>query len=127
MSKKNVFAFAFVGLLGFAVACASQGEGDRCNSDDDCSGTLTCVTKATFTDTSTRVCCPLGSDSTNALCKGGDTNITNPDASGVVDGLDADVATDAGNDSEASSSSSSSSSSGEVDASSDAASDADGS
>jgi hypothetical protein len=129
VSKKNAFALAFSCLLGFAVACSNQGEGERCNSDDDCATNLTCVTRTIFTDTSTRVCCPAGASSSD-FCQSGDPGLTNPDAAGPIDvpdtGTEDSGTEDSGSEPDTGSSSggSSSSSGGDSDASSDASTDA---
>lgn len=86
MTKKNAFVLAFSCLLGLAVACSNQGEGERCSSDDDCSANLSCVTSTALSSTTgtNKVCCPPGNTTASAeLCRTGGTPNT-PDATAEV-------------------------------------------
>ena len=87
MTKKNAFVLAFSCLLGLAAACSNQGEGDRCNSDDDCSTNLSCVTSTVLASNAgnNKVCCPAGNSATSAsdLCRTGGT--LTPDSGLVPD------------------------------------------
>jgi hypothetical protein len=65
---------ARLGLLAlsaiFAIACASQSEGERCdrsNGDNDCESGLACVAGATLDGAA--VCCPSGRPATTNLCR----------------------------------------------------------
>lgn len=104
--------------VALAAACASQGEGERCNSDEDCGldsagNQLACTTSTALAGGSARVCCPVGNASSSAeFCSGASSDLVNPDASGVSTGDDdASAETDAGDDAGGSSSGGSSSSS----------------
>lgn len=109
--------FGTVGAL-LAPGCNNQGEGDRCdknnNLDDDCNSPLVCTVTQGGT---TRCCPPPGTSASAAACKAGQTvnDSSTPEDTGSTDtgtgdgdasdsGSDApsDAPTDAANDADSS-------------------------
>lgn len=69
---------ATAGLLAMLIAsCTGQGEGQRCqsdNNDDDCQSGLTCGPPRSGSGSNFQVCCPpLGQPVTEDLCRQGST------------------------------------------------------
>ena len=98
-----VVAFCVFGALGgaFAPGCSSQGEGERCdknNDNSDCESGLECVSVVTGTGTTGTQfrCCPNPrTSSSSAACRGETplNDATTPNDTGAPDG--ADTGTDA--------------------------------
>lgn len=100
MTKTHALVLAFASLVGLAVACSSQGEGERCNSDEDCSPNLSCVRRTTLSGDGLVCCPPTGASS--ALCNAGTGgDIVNPDAQGGVTEPDAGGEPDASEETDA--------------------------
>lgn len=53
---KKVIVFSAL-AFAVAIACSNYGEGDRCDTNEDCQSGLQCVQLASFS-ANTRVCCP---------------------------------------------------------------------
>lgn len=62
-----------------AVACAKQGEGERCDllsGNDDCDEGLICISLDERNQGVGAVCCPREGDSKSAICKGNSVDLT---------------------------------------------------
>lgn len=75
--RANTWILASVVAVS-AVACAKQGEGERCDllsAGEDCEDGLVCTSLEDRNQGVGAVCCPTGRDSNNPICKGNSVDL----------------------------------------------------
>jgi hypothetical protein len=83
--KRPFAALVASAALALVFACSTQGEGERCDSTEDCNSGLECTSRTSLSTAGVRVCCPAGSSaSTSDICRAGGTDLSDPDASTPV-------------------------------------------
>jgi hypothetical protein len=78
-------AFASFTAFLFAAGCGKQGEGERCdtqNNDDDCAEGLVCVSKSDLHGNADICCPPSGSTNPECIPSAGTTSTTGAGGSG---------------------------------------------